>query len=256
MFSYFCQQDESHSETTKETREKEIQMDEKGVKVLYYTQNNMQILESEQRINEVLVTEIPKKYHNAPEVIEAKESEITNFNRFEAYEEVDDIGQTRITSRWVVTEKEAHDGMKKRIKARLVVRGFQEEEDPRSDSPTLAKESLKTMMAIAANEKFTTKCMDITNAYLQGKEITRDVFVEPPSDYKKEGKIWKLKKTVYGTYDGSRNFYLSVDETLRKLGCKKVTGEEALYTFHDENGRLAGMVGIHVDCIICYFVHC
>ena len=244
---HFCQQDESHSETTKETREKEIQMDENGVKVLYYTQNNMQILESEQRINEVLVTEIPKKYHNAPEVIEAKESEITNFNRFEAYEEVDDIGQTRITSRWVVTEKEAHDGMKKRIKARLVVRGFQEEEDPRSDSPTLAKESLKTMMAIAANEKFTTKCMDITNAYLQGKEITRDVFVEPPSDYKKEGKIWKLKKTVYGTYDGSRNFYLSVDETLRKLGCKKVTGEEALYTFHDENGKLAGMVGIHVD---------
>ena len=72
-------------------------------------------------------TEIPRKYHNAPEVIEAKESEITNFNRFEAYEEVDDIGQTRITSRWFVTEKEAHDGMKKRIKARLVVRGFQEQ---------------------------------------------------------------------------------------------------------------------------------
>ena len=77
--------DESHSETTKETREKEIQMDGKGGKVLYYTQNNMQLLEIEQRRNEVLVTEIPKKYHNAAEVIEAKESEITNFNRFEAY---------------------------------------------------------------------------------------------------------------------------------------------------------------------------
>ena len=60
-------------------------MDENGVKVLYYTQNDMEILQSDEKINEVLVTEIPKKFHNAPEVIEAKESEITNFNRFEAY---------------------------------------------------------------------------------------------------------------------------------------------------------------------------
>ena len=52
---------------------------------------------------------------------------------------------------------------------------------------------------------------------------------------------------MYGTYDGSRNFYLSDDEMLRKLGCKKVTGEEALYTYHGENGKLAGMVGTHVD---------
>ena len=44
---HFCQQDESPSETTKETREKEVLMDENGVKVLYYTQNDIKILQSE-----------------------------------------------------------------------------------------------------------------------------------------------------------------------------------------------------------------
>ena len=40
---------------------------------------------------------------------------------------------------------------------------------------------------------------------------------------------------------------MSVDEEVRKLGGKLVTGEEALYTFHDKNGKLYGLIGLHVD---------
>ena len=71
-------------------------------------------------MNEVLVTEVPRKYHNSTEVIQAKELEFNNFQKFEAFDEVEDIiGQRRITSRWVVTQKEDHDGMKSKIKSRL-----------------------------------------------------------------------------------------------------------------------------------------
>ena len=104
----------------------------------------------------------------------------------------------------MVTQKEERDGMKSKIKSRLVVRGFQEDEEPRSDSPTLSKEAFKVMIAIAANENFTIRAMDVTNAFLQGKPLEREVFVEPPKDLKKPGVIWKLKKTVYGLYDGNR----------------------------------------------------
>ena len=79
------------------------------------------------KLNEVLVTEVPRKYHNSPEVIQAKELEFKNFQKFKAFDEVEDVGQRRITSRWVVTQKEEHDGMKSKIKSRLVVRGFQED---------------------------------------------------------------------------------------------------------------------------------
>ena len=55
--------------------------------------------------------------------------------------------------------KEAHDGMKVKMKARLVVGGFQEKVDPQSDSHTVATESLKLMLVVAANEdNFTKVC--------------------------------------------------------------------------------------------------
>ena len=233
-------------ETSAEMKKKDQQMDQKGTQVLFYAMRE-NILDDDKKIQEVLVTEIPKKFHKSPEVIEAKEAEMSNFIRFEAFEEVEDEGQPRISSRWVVTNKEAHDGMKVRTKARLVVRGFQETEEHRSDSPTLSKESLKILMSIAANEGFEIQSLDVKNAFLQGKPIEREVFVEPPADYKKPGKIWRLKKNVYGTDDGTRSFYLSMDESLKKLNCKQITGDNALYAFHGENNRLHGVLGMHVD---------
>ena len=74
------------------------------------------------------------------------------------------MGQKRKTLRWVVTQKEDHDGMKTKVKVRLVVRGFQEDKEPRAYSqysPMLAKESLKVMIAIAANEGFQIHALEI-----------------------------------------------------------------------------------------------
>ena len=60
--------------------------------------------------------------------------------------------------------------------------------------------------------------------------------------------IWKLKKTVYGLYDGSRAFYTAID--LIKMGGTRIIGEEALYAFHEGEGKdvkLTGLVGVHAD---------
>ena len=78
------------------------------------------------------------------------------------------------------------------------------------------------MIAIAANENFTIRALDVTNAYLQGKPLEREVFVEPPKDLKKPGVIWKLKKTVYGLNDGSRAFYKAIDEDLIRMGATRI----------------------------------
>ena len=48
--------------------------------------------------------------------------------------------------------KTATPGQKTQVKARLVVCGFQERDKPQSDSPTVAKESLKLLIMLAANE--------------------------------------------------------------------------------------------------------
>ena len=82
---------------------------------------------------------------------------------------------------------------------------------------------------------------------MQGSDLKREVLVEPPPEYKKEGMIWRLKKAANGLYDGGRHLYLKIDEVLQELGCKKVTGDDAMYTYHDEKGKLIGIVSLYVD---------
>ena len=86
--------------------------------------------------------------------------------------------------RWVVTQKEKSDGQKTQVKGRLVAKGFQEEESPQSDSPMMLRESLKLYFAIAANEGFGLRSIDIRVAFLQAKGLDRDVYMEPPRDIK------------------------------------------------------------------------
>ena len=105
------------------------------------------------------------------------------------FEEVEDEGQETIGSRMIITQKERHDGQKQQVKASLVARGFQEEEQPQSDAPTVAKESFKFLMALAANEGFKVRSMDIRAAFLQGNKLDREVYMRPPDDIKNEGKF-------------------------------------------------------------------
>ena len=86
---------------------------------------------------------------------------------------MENVGQECIGSRWVVTRKEEHDGQKMQIKARLVLRGFQEVVKPQSDSPTVAKESLKVLVAVDVKEDFPLALMDIRAAFLQVKILDR-----------------------------------------------------------------------------------
>ena len=50
--------------------------------------------------------------------------------QYSVFEDVEDEGQERITSRLVITPKEKGDGQNKNIIGRLVERGFQEKELP------------------------------------------------------------------------------------------------------------------------------
>ena len=55
---------------------------------------------------------------------EAKLRELENWRDFNVYDEVQNTGQKTISTRWVVTSKENN-----KVKARLVVRGFEDEDE-------------------------------------------------------------------------------------------------------------------------------
>ena len=104
-----------------------------------------------------------------------------------------------VDSRWVITRKEKSDGQKQNYKGRIVAKGFQEKEAPQSDSPTILRESMKMFFSVAANEDFELRKIDIRAAFLQVKQLDRDVFWQPPKDIKRDGYIWSVGKAIVWT---------------------------------------------------------
>lgn len=180
------------------------------------------------------------------EIEKAKQEEMNSWKNFGVYVEVPNIGQKALTVRWVITEKEKCNGEKK-IKARLVARGFEEKEDIQSDSPTVSKEVLRSFVAILSSKKWTVNSIDIKAAFLQSERFEREVYLIPPIEAGYDGSIiWKLEKCVYGLNDAARKWYLTVKNFLLKMGCYQVkTDPAAFYWYHE--GELCGMFLMHVD---------
>ena len=71
-----------------------------------------------------------------------------------------------------MTQKEKADGQKSQLKGRIVAKGYQEGKKPQSDSPTLLRESLKMYFAVAANEGFKLRSIDIREHFYRQKVWT------------------------------------------------------------------------------------
>ena len=227
--------DESISNTDRESKI--------TTEVLYAGVSALKKKEISSTSKDVFITNIPVRYHDEDRIVTAKEDELEKWDRYNAYEEVDFEDQNVLGSRWVVQDRQG------KVKARFVVKGCQEEYDPRSDSPTASKESLKLFLSIAANCDMKLKSLDATSAFLQGDPLVRDVYIWPPKERRKEGKIWKLKKSCYGLYDASRKWYLAVKDNLKSIGMKHLSGDEAFF-YLVKDGKLCGMILLHVDDFI------
>ena len=70
---------------------------------------------------------------------------------------------------------------------------------------------MRVFLAIVPSLGYKIKTKDVMSAFLQGKPITRDVYVIPPKEMRKPNMIWKLKKAVYGLVDAARSWYDSVN---------------------------------------------
>ena len=179
----------------------------------------------------------------------AKKEELESWKKNHVYTEIEDSGQKCISTRWICTLKETKDGVK--TKAKLVARGFEEigKEDMQKDSPTCTNESLKVILSVFAQRKWTPCSMDIKIAFLQGKEIDRDIFIRPPNEANSRGKVWHLQKCVYGLNDASLQWYKRVKDVLLKLGGNMSKVDPAVFFWMKEN-EVTGVFACHVDDFI------
>ena len=111
----------------------------------------------------------------------------------------------------------------------------------------MGKGAMRIFLTIAASQKWCIKTTDIKSAFLQGKELERDIYLRPPKESETQrGKIWKLQHCLYGLKDGARQFFMSVREELLKLGCIQCDLDPAMF-YLKKNGQLNGIICCHVD---------
>ena len=183
-------------------------------------------------------------FYNNSDIAEAKEKEINSWITNEVFEIVENRGQKYIPMRWVITEKLKEGQVV--AKARLVARGFEENTvNLQKDSPTCSREAIRILITIASAMKWNCHTIDIKSAYLQGNKIQRPIFLKPPKEYD-EGKLWKLKKTVYGLCDAARAWYFRVKDELKSLSVEMCQLDNSLFTWK-RNGKIEGLICIYVD---------
>jgi hypothetical protein len=112
-------------------------------------------------------------------------------------------GHSAITLKWVFKLKRDEAGAIVKHKARLVARGFVQQEGIDFDytfTPVARMESVRLLFALAAQEGWRVHHMDVKSAFLNGN-LKEEVYVHQPSGFAipgKEGKVLRLRKALYG----------------------------------------------------------
>ena len=73
--------------------------------------------------------------------------------------------------------------------------------------------------------------MDVKTAFLNG-DLDEDVYMKQPEGFKPEGQehlVCKLKKSIYGLKQASRQWYLKFDEVMKRQGFMKNQVDQCTY---------------------------
>ena len=181
------------------------------------------------------------------EKLHAKLKELQSWKEHGVYVEKDDDGSKCITTKWVLKDKIINNLPS--TKARLCIRGFEEEANLRRDSPTAMKESVRFALGIAASKGWKLRSLDVKTAFLQSKRLERSVLIRPPREAQTD-KLWLLLKPVYGLGDASRLWYLTVREKLKNLNSVVSKYDQGLFHFHSEDSELTAVLIVFVDDIL------
>jgi hypothetical protein len=142
-------------------------------------------------------------------------------------------GHHPITLKWVFKLKKDELGAVIKHKARLVARGFVQQEGIDYDdafAPVARMESV-CVLALAAQEGWQVHHMDVKSAFLNG-DLKEEAYVRQPPSYAvagEEGKVYRLRKALYGLRQTPRAWNAKLDATLKKMGFKQSVHEAVAY---------------------------
>lgn len=172
--------------------------------------------------------------------------ELTSLKKNDTWTVVDrrEVGDKKVLSnRWVFAKKEG--GL---FKARLVVRGFEQQEGmdyTDTFSPVIGNAVMRIIFALAASDDYFVFKFDVKTAFLHGL-LDENVFMYLPEGIKcaeNADKICKLNKSLYGLKQASNKWNERFTSSIQLKGFVHVKGERCVFT--DENSQT--ILALHVD---------
>ncbi|GJY84693.1 ribonuclease H-like domain, reverse transcriptase, RNA-dependent DNA polymerase [Tanacetum coccineum] len=205
----------------------------------------------------LLAEDEPKNYKEASsdqKWIEAMKVELDSINRNNTWELTTlPKGHKAIGLKWVFKTKKDANGNIIKHKARLVAKGYIQEHGIDFEevfAPVARMETIRLLLAIAANNKWEVHHLDVKSAFLHG-DLKEEVYVTQPEGFIKRednGKVYRLIKALYGLRQAPRAWNIKLDNTLKSLDFKKCALEQAIYTKTSRDSTL--LIGVYVDDLI------
>lgn len=136
-------------------------------------------------------------------------------------------------------------------KARLVVRGFQQEEYLENVySPVGKMQTLKILLSYSCKNNLFIEQMDVETAFLNG-HVKSEVFINQPKGYETgDNKVCKLHKALYGLRESPRVWYECFNKFIEKLNFVRSNYDYCLYIHKGSKDPMYILIFVD-DLLIC-----
>ncbi|GKB03527.1 retrovirus-related pol polyprotein from transposon TNT 1-94 [Tanacetum coccineum] len=207
--------------------------------------------------NSVLSKVEPKNFKSAITEdcwFQAMQDEIHEFDRLQVWELVPQPDCVMIIAlKWIYKVKLDEYGDVLKNKARLVSKGYRQEEGidfKESFAPVICIKAIRIFIANASSKNMTIYQMDVKTTFLNG-ELKEEVYVSQPEgfvDPDHPTHVYRLKKALYGLKQAPRAWYDTLSRFLLDNKFSKGAVDPTLFT--RKTGKHILLVQIYVDDII------
>jgi Reverse transcriptase (RNA-dependent DNA polymerase)/gag-polypeptide of LTR copia-type/Integrase core domain/GAG-pre-integrase domain/Zinc knuckle len=157
--------------------------------------------------------------------------------------------------RWVYKIKRDQHGKVEKYKSRVVAKGYLQRNGINGElssenvfAPASNITTLRVLLSLAAQEDFDIDQLDVKTAFLNG-DLEEEVYMKCPPGFYAGGKVWRLRKALYGLRQAANAWHRKLKESLLGAGFSLSTTDPCLYMIKFKDATI--FVLVHVDdCLV------
>ena len=243
------QQPQEQVPLRRSTRERRNAIPDDYIVFLQEHEENMEILEDDPiNFSQAMNSSNSQKWINAmnEEIKSMKDNDVWDLVPLPE-------GAKPIGCKWIFKTKRDSKGNVERYKARLVAKGFTQKEGidyKETFSPVSSKDSFRIIMALVAHFDLELHQMDVKTAFLNG-DIDEIIYMVQPENFVSQDSkemVCKLKKSIYGLKQASRQWYYKFHQVILSFGFEMNVVDDCIY--HKFSGSKYIFLVLYVDDIL------